>query len=170
MLKDTILEPGKTTKEEVSDKIDNSAIKHLIVQFIKELLQTPKEDWKKQNKIYGDFKTLSENLVESPLKNKDKVSVIFWILERNISTGITEKNAETEILGVNALACCDTNIGIYKDLREKMDSGTSLFDSIIAAINKSTNDMSNEEIKTQLNTKLIDLERVTIEFRIIKKH
>ena len=68
---------------------DNEYFNAIITRknFIR-FLNLPKEDWDKIGEIFVNFKELSELLFNAKLKRKEKLEIIMFINERNISTGM----------------------------------------------------------------------------------
>lgn len=52
------------------------------------ILRTPKEEWSFHAEVFADFNILSEMLLTSPLKSREQLQVIFYMFEKNLSTGI----------------------------------------------------------------------------------
>ena len=57
-------------------------------QRIIRLLSTPKEEWDKLAEIFIDFNLLADFLSTSPLKPRECMQVVFYMLERNLATPI----------------------------------------------------------------------------------
>lgn len=57
-------------------------------QRIIRLLSTPKEEWDKLAEIFIDFNLLADFLSTSPLKPREHMQVVFYMLERNLATPI----------------------------------------------------------------------------------
>lgn len=63
-------------------------------QRIIRLLSTPKEEWGKLAEIFIDFNLLSDFLSTSPLKPRECMQVVFYMLERNLATPILSDEAD----------------------------------------------------------------------------
>ena len=57
-------------------------------QRVIRLLSTPKEEWDKLAEIFIDFNLLADFLSTSPLKPRECMQVVFYMLERNLATPI----------------------------------------------------------------------------------
>ena len=52
------------------------------------LLSTPKDEWDKLAEVFIDFNILSDFLIMSPLKTREQLQVILYMLEKNLATPI----------------------------------------------------------------------------------
>lgn len=52
------------------------------------LLSTPKDEWDKLVEVFIDFNILSDFLIMSPLKTREQLQVILYMLEKNLATPI----------------------------------------------------------------------------------
>lgn len=66
------------------DVINSVGERHRIIR----LLSTPKEEWDKLAEVFIDFNLLSDFLSTSPLKPREHMQVIFYMLKKNLATPI----------------------------------------------------------------------------------
>lgn len=91
---DIIREASLTKDREIiskkKDVINSAGERNRIIR----LLSTPKEEWDKLAEIFIDFNLLSDFLSASPLKPREHMQVIFYMLEKNLATPILSDDAD----------------------------------------------------------------------------
>ncbi len=58
------------------------------------LFSVEKEDWEEYSELYYDFEGLSRYLIKSPLNTREKFMVILHLIQKNIATGIFQKEIQ----------------------------------------------------------------------------
>lgn len=64
------------------------------LQLIIRNLNVPCEQWKMRGEVFTCFDSLSTSLLKSPLSHDEQVQVLFYMLEKNIATGLLKEKAE----------------------------------------------------------------------------
>lgn len=88
-LKQDLVKEAKLTKDrgiiaKKKDVIASIGERSRIVR----LLSTPKDEWDKLAEVFIDFNILSDFLIMSPLKTREQLQVILYMLEKNLATPI----------------------------------------------------------------------------------
>ncbi len=152
---------------------DNEYFNAIITRknFIR-FLNLPKEDWDKIGEIFVNFKELSELLFNAKLKRKEKLEIIMFIIERNISTGMLSNYGSTNYyLNTNLLnnyhfknvslneILAFLNSKKYYELTMKREDELSILEKDIL-----------ESIDNAFKVGATNLEPIVVNHQILKKH
>lgn len=84
---------SKDTNEEIIAQSQDIIEEIAEIKRVIRILSIPKMNWDLYAEVYIDFNILSEMLKKSPLKSREQLYVIFYMLEKNLATPILTESA-----------------------------------------------------------------------------
>lgn len=163
-LKDALFDPD--ILDEAKENFVETATNRMKTNFLKAILTIPLDEWKESKKIFADFELLSNDLISSSLKDREKVNVIFEVIRRNISTGIAEEEIDADIFGITTNDPEIEKSELFK--RFVNDNNSYDSDNLLEFLNEKIEEIGIEKTKETFNCNIVNMFENARCFRILK--